>query len=161
MSLAIRSETWAMSEIPFLLFLLHRGAGVVVDHPALALGGAREQHLLDHAGQRGRLALDRAGERVAAEGAKAHVLGHRHFAASRRAPPKATSKPCWSSACFRPSVFQMSVCTAEPWVKGLMPRANASGFWCTSSSRPSDSTMRSRKAYISRNFQVVSTCSSL
>ena len=35
----------------------------------------------------------------------------RLFSSSRRAPPKAASKPYLSSACFSPSVFHMSVCT--------------------------------------------------
>src|SRR6476469_5615989 len=84
----------------------------------------------------------------------------RDFSSSRRAPPKAASKPCLSSACFSPSVLQMSVCTAEPCVNGLILRATASGFVCTSSSSPSSAAVRSRNAYISRNFHVVSTCSS-
>jgi hypothetical protein len=41
-----------------------------------------------------------------------------------------------------------------------MPSAFASGFWYTSSSMPDSRAMRSRKLYMSRNFQVVSTCSS-
>ena len=41
---------------------------VVVDDPALALGAGGQQHLLDDLGERRRLALDRAGERVAARG---------------------------------------------------------------------------------------------
>ena len=41
-----------MSEVPLLLFLLHRRGGVVVDHAALALGRARQQHLLDDGRQR-------------------------------------------------------------------------------------------------------------
>ena len=61
----------------------------------------------------------------------------RDFSSSRRAPPKAASKPYWSSACFRPSVFHMSVCSAEPWSNGLMPAPRPSGFWWTSSSMPS------------------------
>ncbi len=58
----------------------------------------------------------------------------RDFSSSRRAPPKARSKPYLSSACFRPSVFHMSVCTADPWSNGLMPSRTHSGFWCTSRS---------------------------
>ena len=41
-----------------------------------------------------------------------------------------------------------------------MPRACASGFLCTSSSKPSSRAMRSRISYMAWNFQVVSTCSS-
>src|SRR5437764_14105509 len=61
MSVAIRSETWAMawgarsrwkacgdgvSEVAFLLLLLHRGGCVVVDHAALALRCARQLDIL-------------------------------------------------------------------------------------------------------------------
>ena len=84
----------------------------------------------------------------------------RDFSSSRRAPPKAASKPYLSSAWISPCVFQMSVCTAEPWVKGLMPCACASGLAWTSSSIPISSAIRVRIAYMSRNFHVVSTCSS-
>src|SRR3546814_9258243 len=45
----------------------------------------------------------------------------RLFSSSRRAPPKATSKPWRSSACFSPSVFHMSVWRG-PWSNGLIPR---------------------------------------
>ena len=41
-----------------------------------------------------------------------------------------------------------------------MPSAWASGFWYTSSSMPDSRAMRSRRAYMARNFHVVSTCSS-
>ena len=51
----------------------------------------------------------------------------RDFSSSRRAPPNAASKPYLSSACFSPCVFQMSVCTAEPCVNGLMPSAALPG----------------------------------
>src|SRR3954454_7526506 len=84
----------------------------------------------------------------------------RDFSSSRRAPPKARSKPHLSSACFRPWVFHMSVCTADPWVNGLIPSSRHSGFWCTSRSRPSSAAVLSRNSYICRNFQVVSTWSS-
>ena len=47
----------------------------------------------------------------------------RLFSSSRRAPPKAASKPCVSSACFSASVFITSVWIVEPWVNGLMPCA--------------------------------------
>ncbi|CAI8871170.1 hypothetical protein EMIT0194MI4_30043 [Pseudomonas sp. IT-194MI4] len=82
----------------------------------------------------------------------------RDFSSSRRAPPNAASKPYLSRACLRPSVFMMSVCLALPWVSGLIPCATPSGLTCTSRSRPSSSTMRSRNAYISLNFHWVSTC---
>ncbi|MOA49808.1 hypothetical protein D3C78_1727360 [compost metagenome] len=45
-------------------------------------------------------------------------------------------------------------------MKGLMPRASASGLRWTSSSMPASLAMRSRISYMARNFQVVSTCSS-
>ncbi len=52
----------------------------MVDHAALAFAGAREQHLLDDVFQRLGLRFHRARQRVAAQGAKAHLLPHRHFA---------------------------------------------------------------------------------
>src|SRR3954447_9763874 len=84
----------------------------------------------------------------------------RDFSSSRRAPPNARSNPHLSSACFRPWVFHMSVCTADPWVNGLMPSSMHSGFWCTRSSMPSSAAVLSRNSYICRNFHVVSTWSS-
>src|SRR5262249_5918902 len=104
MSVAIRSDWWAMSfpwigcrwmdegclearlalEIAFLLLLLHRGGRVVVDHAALALRGLREQHLLDDRGQRVGLRLHGARQRVAAQRAEAHALHHRHLALAQR-----------------------------------------------------------------------------
>ncbi|MOA23644.1 hypothetical protein D3C78_1442760 [compost metagenome] len=51
------------------------------------------------------------------------------------------------------------MCKAEPWMKGSMAFSTPSGLMCTSSSRPRRSAVWSRKAIISRNFQVVSTCS--
>src|SRR5512135_1525729 len=68
------------SEVTFLFLLLHRRRLVVVDHAALALGARGEQHLLDDRGQRVGLALDRAGERVAAERAETDLLHHRFLA---------------------------------------------------------------------------------
>ncbi len=53
-----------------------------------------------------------------------------------------------------------SVWSAEPCVNGLMSFATPSGLMCTISSSPNSVAMRSRNAIISRNFQVVSTCSS-
>src|SRR5437868_1597119 len=70
MSLAMRSEACAMSEIPFLLFLLHRGGRVVIDDPALPLRTAGQQHLLDDLGERGGLAFHGTRERIAAERAE-------------------------------------------------------------------------------------------
>ena len=60
------------SEIPLLLLLLHRGLFVAVDQPALALGGAGGEHLGDDVFQAVGIALDRAGQRIAAQGAEPH-----------------------------------------------------------------------------------------
>ena len=81
----------------------------------------------------------------------------RERSSSRRAPPNAASKPYLSSACFRPSVFITSVCTWEPLSNGLIPRASPSSFTCTRRFSPCSSAIRVRNAYISWNFQVVST----
>ena len=51
----------------------------------------------------------------------------RDFSSSRRAPPNARSNPWRSSACLSPSVFHMSVCSADPWSNGLIPEPNALG----------------------------------
>ncbi len=82
------------------------------------------------------------------------------FSSSRRAPPKAASKPYLSSACFSPSVFITCVCRAEPESNGLMPRFTPSSLMWTSSLSPSRFAVSSRNLIISRNFQVVSTCRS-
>ena len=84
----------------------------------------------------------------------------RLFSSSRRAPPKAASKRHLSSAWRRPSVFITWVWSAEPEAIGEMPRASPSWLTCTSKSMPSRAAVWSRNAIISRNFQVVSTCSS-
>ena len=73
----------APSEIALLLLLFHRSGRIVVDDPALPLGGPRQQHFLDDRGQRVGFALDRAGQRIAAQRAEAHALHHR---LSRPAP---------------------------------------------------------------------------
>ena len=69
----------------------------------------------------------------------------RDFSSSRRAPPKAASKPYLSSACFSPSVFMMSVWRAEPWLNGLMPRSSPSWLTWTMRSSPSSRAVWSRK----------------
>src|SRR3954471_4997163 len=74
------------SEIAFLLLALHRGRAVLVDDPALALGGARLQGLADDFGQGGRRALDRAGQRVAAERAEPHGAPLDRLAGLERQP---------------------------------------------------------------------------
>jgi hypothetical protein len=55
-----------------------------VDHPTLTLGGGGEQHLLDDAGERVGVALDRARQRVAPERAEPHVLDLGHLARVER-----------------------------------------------------------------------------
>ena len=52
----------------------------------------------------------------------------------------------------------ISVCTAEPWSKGLIPAFSPSGLVCTIRLRLCSRAMRSRNAIISLNFQVVSMC---
>ena len=54
----------------------------------------------------------------------------------------------------------MSVYFFEPWSNGLMFWASPSGLIQTIRSRPCSRQYRSRNSIISRNFQVVSTCSS-
>src|SRR3954452_14040958 len=72
--------TCDISEVPLLLLLLHRTAGVVVDHAALALRRGGEQHLLDDPMEVLGVALDRARERIAPEGAEAHAPQLRRLA---------------------------------------------------------------------------------
>src|SRR5690606_22546036 len=84
----------------------------------------------------------------------------RDFSSSRRAPPMAASNRHLSSACFSAWVFITSVCTVAPWLTGPMPCARPSGLVQVRSSTPVSWARRSRNAIISRNFQVVSTCSS-
>src|SRR4051794_17875987 len=72
------------SEVALLLLLLHGAGGVVVDDASLPLGAGGEQHLLDDLGERRRVALDGAGERVAAERPEADVLDHRLLARLER-----------------------------------------------------------------------------
>src|SRR4030088_2135945 len=55
------------SEVPLPLLLLHRRSLVVIDEPAGALGRPRRDHLLDDVIQRRRSALDRGGQRIAAQ----------------------------------------------------------------------------------------------
>src|SRR3954469_2531910 len=74
------------SEISLPLLLLHRRLFVVVDHPALPLAIARDEHLLDNLRERRRVALDRAGQRVAAERAEADAL-HLRFLTGVQAHP--------------------------------------------------------------------------
>src|SRR6266581_2739860 len=73
MSLSMRSEACAMSEVPFLLLLLHRSGGVVVDDPALAFGALRQQHFLDDVGKSDRLALHGSRQRITAERAETYA----------------------------------------------------------------------------------------
>src|SRR3984893_1620407 len=73
MSLAMRSDAWAMSEVPLLLLLLHGGRGVVIDDPALPFRALRQQHLLDDFGKGDRLALHGSRERITAERTEAYA----------------------------------------------------------------------------------------
>ena len=84
----------------------------------------------------------------------------RLFSSSRRAPPNAASKRPSSSACLSDSVFITCVWSCEPEAMGEMPRFTPSWLMWTIRSRPSLRAVSSRNAIISRNFQVVSTCSS-
>ena len=61
----------------------------------------------------------------------------RDFSSSRRAPPKAASKPYLSSAWRRPTVFMMWVCVLEPWEKGPTPSRTPSSLMWTMRSKPS------------------------
>jgi hypothetical protein len=56
----------------FPLLLFHRSGHVLVDHPALPLRGAGDQHLLDDAFERVGVGIDRAGQRIAAQRPEAH-----------------------------------------------------------------------------------------
>jgi hypothetical protein len=255
---AMRSETCAIRNSP-PASSSPSSRLIVVDHAALALAGGGQQHLLDDLLQRVGLGLDRAGQRVAAQGAEAHLLHHRHLAGLQRhalvvdhdqravaldhrplggevqrhdgdvlavdvlpdvqlgpvadrehadrlalvlacgrctgstAPAAGSSGPSgagraearrcapWrgssprraarrrrrrrSRACPAPASGPgssiTSVCTCEPWSKGLMPCADASGLGVHQQVHAqARAAMRSRNSYISRNFQVVSTCSS-
>ena len=78
-------------------------------------------------------------------------------AARRRTPRRSRARRAPASSA---SVFITWVCSAEPESIGLMPRARPSSLTCTIRSRPSRRAVSSRKAIISRNFHVVSTCSS-
>src|SRR5687767_5693714 len=68
------ADPWPNSEIPFPLLLLHRPRLVMIDDPPLPFGVRRQQHLLDDLRQCRRVALDRSGERVAAQRAEPHPL---------------------------------------------------------------------------------------
>src|SRR5512139_1239153 len=72
------------SEISLLLLLFHARRLVVVDRPALPFRGAGDEHFLDDFGERRGLALDRAGQRVAAQGAEAHRARDRNLAFPER-----------------------------------------------------------------------------
>ncbi len=61
------------SEISLLLLLLHRGRLVVVDDPALAFRGRGDEHFLDDVEKRRGVAVDGAGQGIAAERAEADL----------------------------------------------------------------------------------------
>src|SRR4051812_39894281 len=58
----------ASSKIPFLLLLLHRRRLILVDDPALALGGCGDQHLAHDIEKARCIAVDRTGQWITAEG---------------------------------------------------------------------------------------------
>ena len=62
------------SEVALLLLLLHRAGRVGVDHPSLALAGLGAQELEHDRREVVGVALDRAGQRVAAEGPEPDLL---------------------------------------------------------------------------------------
>ena len=85
----------------------------------------------------------------------------RLFSSSRRAPPKAASKrPRVERLAQAPRSSSLACEPGCPSANGEMPRATPSWLIWTRRSRPSRRAVSSRKAIISRNFQVVSTCSS-
>src|SRR5262245_7186900 len=84
MSSAMSSDWWLTSEVPFALFLFHRRDAVVIDESALPFGMLRQQHLLNDLRQRVGIGLDRTGERIATERAKADALHLWHFTLAQR-----------------------------------------------------------------------------
>src|SRR5690606_32658319 len=74
-------EQWprrTTSEIPLLLFLLHRADAVGIDEAAFALGGAGGLHFHDYRGQVGGVRADAARQRIAPQRAEAdHLLARR------------------------------------------------------------------------------------
>ncbi len=56
----------------------------MVDHASLPFGSGRHQHLGDDLLQRIGVRFDRAGQRIAAQRAEAHLLHLRHFALAQR-----------------------------------------------------------------------------
>ena len=78
---------------------------------------------------------------------------------SRRDPPIAASYPPSSSAARSATVFISRVYSWAPWLNGVTPSATASVFVATRRSRPYCSTIWPRNVIMSRNFHVVSTCS--
>src|SRR5919204_2829290 len=77
---------WPRSEVPLLLLLLHRRRRVAVDDPTLALRRRRRHQLTHDAGQGLGVALDRAGQRIAAEGAEPDLAHARRLAVMERHP---------------------------------------------------------------------------
>src|ERR1022692_165496 len=72
------------SEISFLLLLFHRSGLIVIDGAALPLRSRGEQHLLNDFRQGHGGALDRAGQGIAAEGAKCYRALARPLARTQR-----------------------------------------------------------------------------
>src|SRR6202012_1540331 len=72
------------SEIALALLLLHRARFIVIDEPALSLGGGRGAHLGDDVGERVGIRANGAGQRIAAERPEAHALQTRRLAGFQR-----------------------------------------------------------------------------
>ena len=68
----LRPDVLHDQKYPSRFFFSIEPASSLVDQPALALGGARRQHLADDLLQAVGVGFDRAGQRIAAERAEAH-----------------------------------------------------------------------------------------
>ena len=84
----------------------------------------------------------------------------RDFSSSRRAPPNAASNRYLSSACRSACVFMTSVWTCRAVRERVDAALHALADWYARSARDRDASPLSRNAIMSRNFHVVSTCSS-
>src|SRR5262245_19625190 len=74
----------ARSEVALFLLLLHRARLVRIDQPSLPLRERRQQHLLNNLGQRRRIGIDRARQRITAEGPEANPAHFRLLARLER-----------------------------------------------------------------------------
>ena len=103
------------SEIPLALLLLHARRLVVVDDAALAFGGGGQQHLLDDVRKAGRRALDRPGQRIAAQGSKSDRAEGRCLArrdeeksrAKERIFSHRTAQHVWDPKNQRPELWKL------------------------------------------------------